>query len=290
MPVSQRLLRVILLKALPSFLRACYRLIMKRIALLIASLLLVTGCSQDTTEKLWEDGLPVKLYFVADTPRGLKLFSEERSYAAFDDMNLQVISDLVSGKVSPLDPDYTNLWGGTNTVNSVTVNGSVATVDLGEISLNVGAEGEQRAIDQIVWSLTALAPAVKFVAFTVNGKTVESFAGHVDTTAQFVRAIDYEVLNPIQISSLNEGAELTASFTVSGQACTFEANVVWKLMQGDVVVNEGFTTATSGCPDRGDWSISFDNLEAGEYTIQTLEYSAEDGSLFAKDDKRVAVK
>jgi hypothetical protein len=105
-----------------------------------------------------------------------------------------------------------------------------------------------------------------------------------------VRAIDYEVLNPIQISSLNEGAELTTSFTVSGQACTFEANVVWKLMQGDTVVKEGFTTTTSGCPDRGDWSISFDNLEAGEYTIQTLEYSAEDGSLFAEDDKRFTVK
>jgi hypothetical protein len=263
---------------------------MKRIALLIATLLLVTGCSQDTTEKLWEDGIPVKLYFVADTPRGLKLFSEERPYASFDDMNLQVISDLVSGKVLPLDPDYANLWGGTNTVNSVTVNGSVATIDLGAISLNVGAEAEQRAIDQIVWSLTALAPAVKSVAFTVNGKTVESFAGHVDTTAQFARAIGYEILNPIQISSLNEGAQLTTPLTISGQACTFEANVVWKLLQGETVVKEGFTTATSGCPDRGDWSISFEDLKAGEYTIQTLEYSAEDGSLFAKDDKKFTVK
>jgi len=263
---------------------------MKRIALLIATLLLVTSCSQDTTEKLWEDGIPVKLYFVADTPRGLKLFSEERLYASFDDMNLQVISDLVSGKVAPLDPDYTNLWGTTNTVNSVTVDGSVATVDLGPISLNVGAEAEQRAIDQIVWTLTALAPAVKSVVFTVNGKSVESFAGHVDATAQFVRAIDYEVLNPIQISSINEGTELAAPLTVSGQACTFEANVVWKLLQGETVVKEGFSTATSGCPDRGDWSISFDNLGAGEYIIQALEYSAEDGSLFAKDDKNFTVK
>jgi hypothetical protein len=54
---------------------------MKRIALLIASLLLLTGCSQNTPEKLWEDGLPVKLYFVADTPRGLKLFS--RTFICF---------------------------------------------------------------------------------------------------------------------------------------------------------------------------------------------------------------
>ena len=263
---------------------------MKRIALLIATLLLVTGCAQNTTERVWEDGIAVKLYFVADTPRGFKLFSEEQLSSDFYDLNLQVISDLVSGKVAPLDPDYVNLWGGSNTVNSVNVKDSVATIDLGAISLNVGAEAEQRAIDQIVWTLTALDPEVKSVAFTVSGKTVESFAGHVDTTAQFVRAIDYEVLNPIQISSLNEGAELVAPFTISGQACTFEANVVWKLLQGDTVVKEGFTTATSGCPDRGDWSISFDNLEAGQYTIQAVEYSAEDGSLFAIDDKKFTVK
>ena len=263
---------------------------MKRIALLIASLLLVTGCTQSTTERLWEDGVAVKLYFVSDTPRGLKLFSEAQVSSDYYDLNLQVISDLVSGKVTPLDPDYVNLWGGTNTVNSVSVEGSVATVDLGEISLDVGAEGEQRAIDQIVWTLTSLAAEVKSVAFTVNGKQVESFAGHVDTTAQFARAIDYEVLNPIQISSLNDGAKLVAPFTVSGQACTFEANVVWKLLKDGKVLKEGFTTATSGCPDRGDWNISFENLEPGEYLIQAVEYSAEDGSLFAKDDKKFIVE
>jgi len=263
---------------------------MKRIALLIASLLLVTGCTQSTTERLWEDGVPVKFYFVSDTPRGQKLFSEAQISSEFYDLNLQVISDLVSGKVAPLDPDYVNLWGDANTVNSVSVDGSVATVDLGEVSLNVGAEGEQRAIDQIVWTLTGLAPEVKSVAFTVNGKTVESFAGHVDTTVQFARAIDYEVLNPIQISSVNEGAKLVTPVTVSGQACTFEANVVWQLSRAGKVVQEGFTTATSGCPDRGDWKISLKDLEPGEYIIQAVEYSAEDGSLFAKDDKKFIIE
>ena len=263
---------------------------MKRIALLISTLLLVTGCTQSTTERVWEDGVAAKIYFVSDTPRGLKLFSEEQISSDFYDLKLQVISDLVSGKVAPLDPDYTNLWGGTNTVNSVSVNGSVATVDLGEVSLNVGAEGEQRAIDQIVWTLTSLAPEVKSIAFTVNGEQVESFAGHVDTTAQFARAIGYEVLNPIQISSLNDGAKLVSPITVSGQACTFEANVVWKLLKDGKVFKEGFTTATSGCPDRGDWNVSFENLESGEYVIQAIEYSAEDGSLFAKDDKKFSVE
>jgi len=263
---------------------------MKRIALVVTSLLILTGCAQGTTEEAVKTGIPIKFFFVSDTPRGFKLFSEVQPWAAADNLNLQVVSDLVTGKVVPLDPEYVNLWGSTNTVNSVQITDSVATVDLGEISLNVGAEGEQRAIDQIVWTLTELAPEVKSVAFTVNGKTVESFAGHVDTTATFVRAIDYEVLNPLQISSINHGVELTSPVVISGQACTFEANVVWKLSQAGKVVEEGFTTANSGCPNRGDWNISFKDLKPGDYTIQVLEYSSENGSLFAIDDKKFRIK
>ena len=258
--------------------------------MVVTSLLILTGCAQGTTEEAVENGIPIKFFFVSDTPRGFKLFSEVQPWAAADNLNLRVVSDLVTGKVVPLDPEYVNLWGSTNTVNSVQITDSVATVDLGEISLNVGAEGEQRAIDQIVWTLTEFAPEVASVAFTVNGKTVESFAGHVDTTATFVRAIDYEVLNPLQISSINHGVELTSPVVISGQACTFEANVVWKLSQAGKVVEEGFTTANSGCPNRGDWSISIKDLKPGDYTIQVLEYSAEDGSLFAIDDKKFTVK
>jgi hypothetical protein len=263
---------------------------MKKIATLVALLLILTGCAQGTTENAVEDGIPVKFFFVSDTPRGFKLFSEIQSWTAADDMNFQVVSDLVTGKVIPLDPEYVNLWGSTNSVNSVGIADSIATVDLGEISLNVGAEGEQRAIDQIVWTLTEFAPEVKSVAFTVNGTTVESFAGHVDTTATFERAFDYEVLNPIQISSINQGAELTSPVNISGQACTFEANVVWKLSQDGKVVQEGFTTASSGCPERGGWSIALADLAPGNYRIEALEYSAEDGSLFAIDDKEFEVK
>ena len=263
---------------------------MKKFAAFVTLLLLLSGCAQTATESSNEDGVPVKFYFVSDTARGFKLFSETQPLIAANDLNLQVVSDLVTGKITPLDPDYSNLWGGTNTVNSVKVNESVATVDLGEISLNVGAEGEQRAIDQIVWTLTEFAPEITSVVFTVNGEVVESFAGHIDTTSAFVRAMDYEVLNPLQISSINQGAELTPPVTISGQACTFEANVVWKLFQDGKVVQDGFTTATTGCPDRGDWSISFSELKPGGYTIQVLEYSAEDGSLFAIDDKKFSVK
>lgn len=264
---------------------------MKKIALLVASMFLLTGCSQISTERDSGDETPLTFFFVADTPRGFKLFSERQNFIARDgDLILQVVSDLVSGAVAPQDPQYVNLWGKGNSVNSVTVDQSLATVDLGKVTLNVGAEGEQRAIDQIVWTLTEFAPEITEVAFTINGEKVESFAGHVDTTATFERAMSYEVLNPIQISSINQGAELTTPATISGQACTFEANVVWKLSRDGKVMEEGFTSASSGCPERGEWSITIKDLTPGNYTIAALEYSAEDGSLFAIDDKDFVIQ
>lgn len=269
----------------------CYGVFMKKIALLIASMLVLTGCTQTATEKVSTNGISVEFFFLSDTPRGFKLFSETQNYLVREgDLNLHIVADLVSGAVVPLDPEYVNLWGNGSSVNSVTIDQSIATVDFGKVSLNVGAEGEQRAIDQVVWTLTEYAPAIKAVGFTLNGETVESFAGHVDTTGTFKRAIDYEVLNPIQISSINEGAELSSPVTISGEACTFEANLLWELSQNGEVIQEGFTTASSGCPERGEWSITFADLAPGRYTITAFENSAEDGSLFAIDDKEFVVK
>jgi hypothetical protein len=96
---------------------------MKRIALVIASLLMLTGCAQGTIEKVYEDGVPVNFFFVSDTPRGFKLFSETQNFQVKEgDLNLQVISDLVSGAVVPFDPQYSNLWGNGDIANWATVN------------------------------------------------------------------------------------------------------------------------------------------------------------------------
>lgn len=261
---------------------------MKRIALLLISALLLSGCSSspesDTKRSVHS------VFFVADTPRGFKLFSEEREFDKTDDLAQLVIAELISGELAPFDSDYTNLWGSSNSLRSITVSNSIATIDLSTISLNVGAETEQRAIEQIVWTYLTLNPKISSVRFTVNGEIVESFAGHVDTTGTFTLAPSYEVLNPLQISSINEGDVLSNPITVTGQACTFEANVVWKLSRNEEIVKESFTTAASACPDRSAWKVALGQLAAGSYKFEVLEYSAEDGALFAIDDKNFVVK
>lgn len=252
------------------------------------ALLFLTACTNEGV--LVEKTSEVNIYFVADTPRGFKLFSENQIFEQSNDLAQKIIADLVTGKLTPKDSDYVNLWGSTNTLNSITSLDSIATIDLGTISLNVGSEGEQRAIDQIVWTYLELMPSIDSVRFTVNGKTVESFAGHVDTASEFTLAPSYEVLSPLQISSFAEDQVLTNPIKISGEACTFEANVVWRLSRDENILEEAATTADSACPDRSSWSVSLEELPAGFYKFEVLEYSAEDGSLVAKDDKHFIIK
>jgi len=261
---------------------------MKRVALLLLLSLLLTGCAK--SEVTPEVGVNASVFFVADTPRGFKLFSEKREFPKSNDLALEIISQLVTGGLIPQDPDYVNLWNSQNSINSINTSHSIATIDLSTISLNVGAEAEQRAIDQIVWTYLELNSEVKGVHFTVNGKTVESFAGHVDTTGEFTRAPDYDVLNPLQISSISEGEELSNPIEISGEACTFEANVYWRLSQDGKLVRDGSTMAAVACPERSAWKVALGQLSAGSYRFEVIEYSAEDGSLFATDDKNFVIK
>lgn len=260
---------------------------MKKIPYFLLLIALISGCATNT--ELPKAGTMVDLFFVADTPRGLKLFSEKREFVQSQDLALDLISALVSGEITPLDPDYENLWRSSSVVKAITVTDSVATIDLGAVDLNVGSEGEQRAIDQIVWTYLGINPTIKSVRFTVDGKVTESFAGHVDTSKEFVRAPDYEVLNPLQISSINEDQTISNPITISGEACTFEANVFWRLSKNGKVIKEAPATAGSACPERSSWSVELDQLTSGTYKFETIEYSAEDGSLFAIDDKNFVV-
>jgi len=243
-----------------------------------STFLLLTGCSSEGADSS-------RIYFVTDTPRGFKLVSELREVKDTE----QAIKDLLTGKTQPLDADYQNLWTESD-LNSIKIIEDLAVVDLSLGSLNVGAEGEQRAIDQIVWTITEINPDIKKVEFLVNSNSVETFAGHVDTLAQFSRQPDYEVLNPLQISSVNENGSTENPVIISGEACTFEANVVWTLLKADQPIMNNYTTAETACPERSNWSVDLGELEKGEYRFKVEEFSAEDGSLFAQDDKVFTVK
>lgn len=156
---------------------------MKKLILLMMTFTFLVGCTSNTQNQTVE----ANVYFVGDTPDGFRLFSEKVEYPEDVDLPTTVIADLVSGVLIPMNPDYVNLWDSSTKLIEIKLGSSTATVNLALGKLNVGSEGEQRAIDQVVWTLTENLPRIKRVNFEVNGEIVESFAGHVDTTQSFGR-------------------------------------------------------------------------------------------------------
>ena len=232
-------------------------------------------------------------YFVAETARGLRLYKEVQTVDVAEnelgtDKGLNALTMLITGQLPPFDGDHKTLWKSGSKVIGITREGGVATVDLLLGRFDVGAEAEQRAIDQIVWTLTANDPSVTSVKLTVDGQSAETLAGHVDATASFVPGFSYDVLASVGIDQLDR-SDVASPVVITGMACTFEANVSWELLQNKKTIDSGATTAALACPDRSAWKIDLGELAPGKYTIRVFDLSAEDGSVVSEDDKDFTV-
>jgi len=205
-----------------------------------------------------------------------------------DDKGFNSLVMLVDGQLPPFDGDHRTLWNNGTKVNYVSVVEGIATVDLTLGRISLGAESEQRAIDQMVWTLNENDPRVTSVKFTIDGLVSESLAGHVDFSQVFTLAPSYEVLANVWIDLLDR-SDVSNPVSITGSACTFEANVAWELTKGGDVVSSGATTAATACPDRSDWSIDLGELAPGNYVLKVSDTSTEDGSLIFEDTKAFTV-
>jgi spore germination protein GerM len=232
-------------------------------------------------------------YFVSDTSQGFRLVREVHQVSKIendlgDDKGLNSLLMLVNGQLPPYDGNQVTLWDNGTKVNSVSTVDGLATVDLTLGRISFGSESEMRAIDQIVWTLIENDPSVTSVQFTIDGQVAESIAGHVDLTQPFVQAPGYEVLASVWIDLLDR-SDVMNPVSITGSACTFEANVAWELTQDGNVVDSGATTAATACPDRSDWTIELGDLTPGRYVLTVSDFSAEDGSPIFQDSKAFTV-
>ena len=253
----------------------------------------VSSTPSESAMPIIDDLQDYAFYFTSETAQGFRLVREVHQVSKVendlgDDKGFNSLVMLVDGQLPPFDGDHRTLWNNGTKVNSVSVTEGVATVDLTLGRISLGAESEQRAIDQMVWTLIENDPAVTSVKFTIDGLVSESLAGHVDFSQVFTPAPSYEVLASVWIDLLDR-SDVSNPVSITGSACTFEANVAWELTKGGDVVSSGATTAATACPDRSDWGIDLGGLAPGNYVLKVSDTSTEDGSLIFEDTKAFTV-
>jgi hypothetical protein len=167
------------------------------------------------------------------------------------------------------DADYRSQWPAATRLRSYAVSGGTATVDVD------AAPRASIAVQQLVYTVTAADRRVQRVRLQVNGTTRGTYA----------RAPRIDVEGLIWLLAPAHDAQVPRTFSMSGIASTFEANVEWEVRQGSRVVRRGFTTAAEAGPARAPWSQRL-TLSPGTYELRAFATSAEDGERLVAIDTR----
>ena len=163
----------------------------------------------------------------------------------------------------------------------IAVADGVATVDLsGEFDDGGGSASMQARVAQVVATLTRF-PTIERVGFRLDGEDVDAIGGEGVIVDPPVGRLDIEEQTPqILVESPLPGDTVSTPIRVSGTANVFEATVSFEVRDAaDAVIDESFTTATSGTGTRGTFEHVLEVPDVdGQVTIVAFEASAEDGS------------
>lgn len=231
---------------------------------------------------------PVKVpvYYVQDNGAGkypLRIFPEQHQVSSAGNTGLHAVSALFTAP--PTDPDYSSLWA-SGSVDSVTQQSGLITVDLSADAAPVGNPPTARvyhvALQQIVYTVQQALDSHDPVRIMISGSPPEGAT--VPLQADPARVIE----GAIVIDTPSQDATVQSPVTVEGDASVFEATVSWQILQDGQVVQEGYTTTSSGQKFS---PYSFDvALDPGSYTLRVYEASAEDGSPMFVETKQFTVE
>ena len=225
----------------------------------------------------------VPVYYVHDDGRELRLYREFHRTAVDPAGKIATAVDQMFGPA--IDPDYSSSWPETTEVLSVNKSGDTATVDLSAFP-STGADAETKAVQQLVYTVTATDNTVKKVRLLVDGKAPQS--GHSDWSQPVARASMLDVQGWIWLLSPTEGSTVGSPVKITGYGTAFEATINWQVRQGARVVKEGHTQGGS-MGVFGEFSDTV-QLAPGKYEMWAFEYSPNDGSITYADTKLFTVK
>ena len=231
----------------------------------------------EPSEEVW-------VYYVMDDGDTPRLYREQRPGGGE-----VAAEEAVSWAIAPSaeDPDYTSPWPEATALLSYSVSGDTATVDLSKF-VQVGAQFEMVAVQQLVYTVTANDKSVKRVRLLVDGQTPSS--GHEDWSAPVARAPMVEVQGLIWLLSPSQGETVSSPVEIAGYGTAFEGTISWEVRRegSDEVVVDGFTQGGS----MGEFAEFSDSvvLEPGTYEMRAFESSAENGEPIHVDTKTFTVE
>jgi hypothetical protein len=231
---------------------------------------------------------PVKVpvYYVQHNGAGkypLRIFPEQHQVSSAGNTGLHAVSALFTAP--PTDPDYSSLWA-SGSVDSVTQQSGLITVDLSADAAPVGNPPTARvyhvALQQIVYTVQQALDSHDPVRIMISGSPPEGAT--VPLQADPARVIE----GAIVIDTPSQDATVQSPVKVEGDASVFEATVSWQILQDGQVVQEGYTTTSSG-QEFSPYSFVV-ALDPGSYTLRVYEASAEDGSPMFVETKQFTVE
>jgi hypothetical protein len=234
------------------------------------------GTSEPSSPATSDGGEPgtvaVPIYFVGDGPRGPVLFREFRSVEE-DNPLVEAAALLTAGDT--LDRDYRTLFPGgafTDITYDEALNLITAVVpDDGWAAPGDLTKAEAKlAVQSLVYTLQGVVGQRAPVTVTLGGASTSLFG--IDTAGGVKDAPQLEVLNLVSVTTPEEGATVSGTFTATGVASSFEATVPWEIRQGDEVVKTGFSTAEGWMEKLYPWTTEVDvsDLAPGDYTFVAL--------------------
>jgi Immunoglobulin-like domain of bacterial spore germination/Sporulation and spore germination len=232
----------------------------------------------------------VPVYFVGDTPQGPKLYREFRTVGS-ENPEMEALALMTAGDA--LDPDY----------DTVYPRGSFVGVEVGSDSIHVALPDEswtspdtmseadaRMAGQQLVYTLQGIAQSRLPVEIELDGAPADLFG----LGGQLGNEPELDVRALVNVTTPEQGAPVSGSFTATGVASSFEATVPWEVRQGDTVVKKGFSTAEGWMDKLYPWQAEVDvsGLEPGEYTFVALtdDPSGGEGGGPTEDSKTITVR
>ncbi|WP_298329366.1 Gmad2 immunoglobulin-like domain-containing protein [Haloactinopolyspora sp.] len=253
-----------------------------------------TQTEGEPTEQADVRTITVPVYYVVDTPAGLRLTREFREVESAAPAVTTAVAQLGE---PPLDPDYRTLWPRGLDVESTQVEDDTIDVvfaTMPELEAD-SSEAARMAAQQLIYTATAAAAmhdagSATTVQVSVDGEPAAWPQGGPDLADPAGRADPLEVRQLVQIDEPGHGATVANPVAVRGSGAAFEATLQWEVRSDGDVVDSGTVTAEECCT-MSPFEFELD-LEPGTYevVVSEIDVSGGEGRAPMSDTKTFTVQ